>query len=184
MRRYYLSWSTVQALRKIGKVLLVFILLVGICALLVTSCAAPREIVRTDIEYRDTTIIKNTVRDSLIPVPIPLEKDQVITHLGDTSSLETSIARSKAWVDSTGLLHHTLENKHEKTIQVKVPIHSKIIYHGVEHNASQVITKVEYQDKPLSKWKQFRLGAFWWLVSAVLVLLLWTFRKFILKLFI
>ena len=37
-------------------------------------------------------------------------------------------------------------------------------------------------EKPLSSWKAAKIEAFWWLVSAVLLLLLWTFRKPILKL--
>lgn len=37
-------------------------------------------------------------------------------------------------------------------------------------------------EKPLSAWKSAKIGAFWWLVAAVLLLLVWTFRKPILKL--
>ena len=37
--------------------------------------------------------------------------------------------------------------------------------------------------QPLPWWQKFRLGAFWWLVGAVLALLLWTTRKLWLKLF-
>ena len=37
-------------------------------------------------------------------------------------------------------------------------------------------------EKPLSAWKTAKIEAFWWLVAAVLLLLLWTFRKSILKL--
>lgn len=37
-------------------------------------------------------------------------------------------------------------------------------------------------EKPLSVWETAKIAAFWWLVAAVLLLLLWTFRKPILKL--
>ena len=37
-------------------------------------------------------------------------------------------------------------------------------------------------EKSLSAWKTAKIEAFWWLVAAVLLLLLWTFRKPILKL--
>jgi len=37
-------------------------------------------------------------------------------------------------------------------------------------------------EKPLSAWKSAKIEAFWWLFAAVLLLLLWTFRKPILKL--
>lgn len=35
--------------------------------------------------------------------------------------------------------------------------------------------------KPLSLWQRIKIGAFWWLSGAVLLLLLWTFRKPLLK---
>lgn len=34
-------------------------------------------------------------------------------------------------------------------------------------------------EQPLSWWKSFEIGAFWWLLGAVVLLLLWTFRKLI-----
>ena len=37
-------------------------------------------------------------------------------------------------------------------------------------------------EKPLSAWKSAKIGAFWWLVGAVLLLLVWTFRKPLLNL--
>ena len=37
-------------------------------------------------------------------------------------------------------------------------------------------------EKPLSAWKTAKIAAFWWLIASVLLLLLWTFRKPILKL--
>lgn len=37
-------------------------------------------------------------------------------------------------------------------------------------------------EKPLSAWKRAKIGAFWPLLAAVVALLLWTFRKSLLKL--
>lgn len=37
-------------------------------------------------------------------------------------------------------------------------------------------------EKPLSAWETAKIAAFWWLVASVLLLLLWTFRKPIIKL--
>lgn len=34
-------------------------------------------------------------------------------------------------------------------------------------------------EKPLSRWQSLKIGAFWWLCGAVVLLLLWTFRKLI-----
>ena len=43
-------------------------------------------------------------------------------------------------------------------------------------------TKIVEVEKPLSGWRKWQIGAFWWLVGAVVLLLLWTFRKLIFKL--
>lgn len=47
------------------------------------------------------------------------------------------------------------------------------------HDTTTVEVKVE---KPLPAWKSAKLGAFWWLVAALGVALLWIFRKPLLKL--
>lgn len=47
------------------------------------------------------------------------------------------------------------------------------------HDTTAVEVPVE---KSLSAWKSFKIGAFWWLVVALIVSLLWIFRKPILKL--
>lgn len=44
-------------------------------------------------------------------------------------------------------------------------------------------TKIVEVEKPLSGWRKWQIGAFWWLCGAVVLLLLWTFRKFIFKIF-
>ena len=43
--------------------------------------------------------------------------------------------------------------------------------------------KIVEVEKPLSGWRKWQIGAFWWLCVAVVLLLLWTFRKFIFKIF-
>ena len=147
--------------------------------LLLPAACSPRiikEIVtETKIEYRDSLVYK----DTLIRVPIPLEKDQAIVRIGDTSRLETSVAESVAYIDSTGFLHHGLENKKvELSALGKIPVH----YHftGVTTTTTETLTKVE-KDKSLNWWQKFRINAFWWLLGALVICLLWIFRKFIFK---
>ena len=135
-----------------------------------------------DTSHKDSTKVVEITKDSLIYIPIPLEKDQVIAHLGDTSRLETSLARSTAFIGNDGFLHHALENKSDEKLPVVVPVHSKTIFTLVSDKHAEVLTKYEYVEKPLSKWKSFKMGAFWWLVAGIIVLLVWTFRKQIIKL--
>lgn len=51
----------------------------------------------------------------------------------------------------------------------------------VDSVAVERVKEVEVE-KPLSAWKTAKIEAFWWLIASVLLLLLWTFRKPILKL--
>lgn len=135
-----------------------------------------------NIQHKDSTSVNVIVRDSLIYVPVPLEKDQVITHIGDTSKLETSIARSTAYIGNDGFLHHSLENKSKERLPAIVPITTKVIYAGVSHIEAHTLTKYVEVEKPLSAWEKIEIDAFPWLLGAIVLLLLWTFRKTILKL--
>lgn len=141
-------------------------------AVILAACSCSPKLTpgtNTVIEYRDSTIYKETVKDSLIFVPIPLGKDQAIVHLGDTSRLETSVARSVAYVGSDGLLHHSLENKSDEKLPVVVPIKSVEIFSGVSHKEAHTITQYVEVEKSLSWWQKFRQGAFWWLILLCLV---------------
>ena len=82
-----------------------------------------------------------------------------------------------AYIGGDGFLHHSLENKSDETLPVTIPVKSKTIYTGVMHTEAHTLTKYIEVEKPLSKWKSFKLDAFWWLAGSVLALLLWTFRK-------
>lgn len=140
------------------------------------SCSTTKYIDRWHTEYRDTTIYQKITKDSLIYAPIPLEKNQVIVEVGDTSRLETSVAISEAFVNDKGQICHTLENKKEK-LPVMVPVTSTIIYTGVKDSSTHTITKTEYVEKSLSWWQSTKIKAFWWLLGAVILCLLYIFRK-------
>ena len=136
--------------------------------------AAKTETTETKVEYRDTT----SWRDSLIYVPIPLGKDQAIVHVGDTSRLETGVAQSIAYIGSDGELHHVLENK-KTSLGAVVKIPSRTIWTSISNNRVETITRTIEVPGRLTWWQRVRLDAFWPLVAAVVLLLLWTFRKLI-----
>lgn len=151
-----------------------------IILLLLVSCS-PRIIERVTetekIVYKDSI----SYRDSIIKVSIPLEKNQAIVTIGDTSRLETSIARSEAYITKDGTICHTLENKHNESLSAVVKIPSRTIWIETTSQKEQTLTKIEYREKPLSKWKKFKLASFWWLFGGLILSLLWIFRKQIIK---
>ena len=139
------------------------------------------------ITERIVTITQTEVRDSLVwrdttlYVPIPLESDQVIVQVGDTSRLSTSVAESVAFVGDDGFLHHTLENKRAPLeYQFKWPEHILTTNVTNTTETAHIITREVKIEKPLSKWKSFKLGAFWWLLGGLVSSLAWIFRKTIL----
>lgn len=167
-------------------------------AIIVASCGTCKWRPSTDTSHRDSTAINwidsLRIRDSLainyvdVPVPIPAENSSSILPGNHTSHLETSLAESDAWVDSTGL-HHTLSNK-KGTMTATVPVkeHTKETEHiqSGQNYQEKEDSKSEKEyievEKPLSAWTQFRLKAFWWLVAMVIISLVYIFRKPLLKL--
>lgn len=72
-------------------------------------CKKTTTVVKEEIHhiYKDSTIIN--IRDSVVTIPV--EKVINVTLPGQESELETSLAKSKAYTDTLGFLHHNLENK-------------------------------------------------------------------------
>lgn len=65
-------------------------------------------------EYVGQSYVSNvsqSVVDTLKEVPLPVEKSYSRSPLVQRSDLETSLAKSSAWVDSTGQLNHQIHNK-------------------------------------------------------------------------
>lgn len=152
---------------------------VGLCFLPALPSCSPRIVERivtiTQTEVRDST----AWRDTTIYVTIPLESDQAIVHIGDTSHRETSVAESDAWIGKDGMLHHSLRNKSDARIAYYLKLPEHWLYTGVtntkEHERG--IIKEVPVEKPLSWWQRAELAVFWWLVLAVALLGAWTFRK-------
>ena len=145
--------------------------------LLLPSCS-PRIIekvstvtqVETVVEYRDSV----AYRDSIIYVQLPSESHSEVVGIRDTSSLETSLAESRAWVDSVGL-HHELRNKDRKWgVQLKYP--ERFVVSKAMTSSREQISVNRTQVKPLTLWQRIKIGTFWWLVAALVVAVGYIFR--------
>lgn len=175
------------------------LLLSLILATTVPSCGPCKHVpTNTETNVTDSTAVNNnsthivkdsvSVKDTTTHVPLPVESSQSVAPVYLPSHLETSLAVSDAYVDSLGL-HHTLRNK-EDSLAVTVPVAEHYHYESHDqqsdstsvHSDSEKETVTEYVEKPLTWWQKFRLGAFWWLVSALAAALIYIFRKPILKL--
>lgn len=153
-------------------------------AIFLALCACSPKILPPVIQIRDSVRVEIrdslVYRDSIVSVPIPLESDQAIVTVNDTSHRETSLAESDAWVGPDGLLHHNLRNK-AGSICLHVAIPEHWIVDRAHKERADTIMRTVWVEKPLTRWQRFRIGAFWWLFGILSLLLLWTFRKKILK---
>lgn len=102
-----------------------------ICLLILVSCGSVKYIpteTKTIYNYIDSTII--SYKDSIIFVEVPIERIVDVVAQYDTSRLETTVAKSTAYVDTTThTLKHSLINK-DTTIKkdVKIEYVDRIVY--------------------------------------------------------
>ena len=148
-----------------------------LAAILSTGCTRK---VYVPVEGETVTETRYIERVDTVTVTVPVPAQSVEHVTADTAShLETGVARSDAWLDSLGRLHHTLENKPVE-LPVQVPVKS--------HERDSIV----YRDRPvpysvereLSRWEQakmdfggFALGALLVGVCIVVVGLIMKFRK-------
>lgn len=110
-------------------VILFFTLPVGCCGTKKTKQIPVVQVEKTVI--KDSTIY---IRDTIY-IPLPTEEKEVKTT-ADSSHLETSLAKSDAWIDSTGHLNHTLKNK-------------EVVYKYIYDTVVVTNTVTEYKEKPV-----------------------------------
>ena len=104
-----------------------------------------------------------------IPFYVPVEKLIVVTPSTDTSRLETSLARSTAFIDSLGFLHHDLYNR-EQTINLPVDIDIPVADTSHEEYHSTDKSDTVYVDVPaqLTGGQKFLIRAGWLMVAVIL----------------
>lgn len=150
-----------------------------IAAMAVAGCATPRQVV----DYqKDSTVVHivDSIRiiDSLILVPVPEGSDKAKLLDTDTSYLSTSVAESEAFVKD-GVLHHSLRNKSEAIIPIKVSIPVRI--HTQEKGLIRYLKEVERieVEKELSRWQRFLQSLGWSVLIAGALWLAWKLSRIV-----
>ena len=122
------------------------------------------------IRYQDTTIYHlDTIR-----IELPVESSSAVLASSDSSHLETGLAASDSFIDSTGHLHHTLWNKPgalQKEVLVPEHHHTKEVQE--QHQEVQTVT-VEVE-RELTWWQKLWITSgkiLWGLISATVLCLL------------
>ena len=142
-----------------------------ICAFaaLLAGCAAPR-VVQDSQRDSVAVIVRDSLilRDSVVLVPVPEGADKAVLPDTDTSRLTTGVAESIAYVKD-GKLHHSLRNRTEAVVPVKISIPERLHYEKQDRlNMYKVVEYVEIE-KQLSKWQQFMISIGWIVVISLIV---------------
>lgn len=142
------------------------------------SCGCYKHLPPVQTNIRDSLVLN--IKDSTVihidtvTVEIPKESSTAILPQEQSSHLETSVAESDAFVDSTGLLHHSINNKAGVSVKAEVPViehfHSEDAFeHHLEHETVTVTVEVE---KKLTKWQQFKMNVGGWACGIIFLALL------------
>jgi hypothetical protein len=99
-------------------------------------------------------IVKDSLvlKDSVVLVEIPTDQERLVVAATDTSVLETSVAKSTAFVNDKGQLCHTLTNK-DALLPVKITIPEKV--HSELREKAMVVRQTIEVEKELSRWQNF-----------------------------
>ena len=131
--------------------------------------------VRVEIRWREVKV------HDTVPFYIPVEVYGNVTK--DTSRLETTYAKSMAFVDSTGLLHHTLENKARQVdipVEVGVPVTDTSHYES-HSKTDSIFVPTPYPVEVAKPLTWFQKTLMYTGAVCLLCLLLWIAMKIINK---
>lgn len=146
-------------------------------ALMVCSCG-PAKIV-TEFQ-RDSVIVHVRdsvfVRDTIVNAEIPAESGANILSDTDTSYLATSLAESQAFIEN-GRLHHTLRNKSEMLLPVKVQYIDRARVESRDSIGWRTIVETIEVEKELSRWQNFIMSLGYAFLIAGLAWLVWKLSR-------
>ena len=123
----------------------------------------------------DSIYIERIVeRIDTVSIEIPGEKIYVIKQ--DSSHLETAVAISDAKIDSTGILHHSLENK-DVELKKEIVYKDRVIEKRVEVE-KKVPVEVEVPVKYIPDYYKWINILFWCMVGTGLIFVIFKLKGF------
>ena len=149
--------------------ILLFLLMV-----IMVSCGVGRRYTQVPVKVDSVYIERVVERIDTVCIKIPGEKIYVIKQ--DSSHLETAVAVSDAKIDSTGILHHSLENK-DVELKKEIVYKDKIIEKRVEVE-KKVPVEVEVQVRYIPNYYKWIHILFWCMIGTGLIFVIFRVKKF------
>ena len=150
-------------------------------AIMVCVSCGPAKVVSSDVQ-RDSVIryVRDSiyVHDTLVMASIPPESGSNVLPDTDTSFLRTSVAESEAYVKD-GKLHHTLRNRSDAIIPVRVKVVDRARIDKASHIGWRNTVEVVEVEKQLSKWQNFIMSLGYAVLIAGIAWLIWKLSKIV-----
>lgn len=148
-------------------------------AIMVSGCG-PAKVV-TEFQ-RDSAVVhvRDSVylRDTVIKWQIPAESGANTLQSSDTSYLQTNLAESRAFIEN-GRLRHTLRNKSEAIIPIKVSIPVRIRTEERGLTRYERIVETIEVEKELSRWQSFIMSLGYAVLVAGLAWIIWKLSRLV-----
>ena len=145
--------------------LMFFMVSCGICK---------RQYIPVESKVDSIYIEKVVERIDTVEIEVPGEKIYVIAV--DSSHLETTVAISDAKIDSTGMLHHSLENK-DVNLKKEIVYKDKIIEKRVEVE-KEVPVEVKVPVKYIPNYYKWINIIFWCMIGTGLIFVIFKLKSF------
>ena len=146
-------------------------------AIMVCGCS-PAKVVT---EFQRDSVIVNVrdsvyLRDTVIRWQIPAESGANTLQSSDTSYLQTNLAESRAFIEN-GRLRHTLRNRSEAIIPIKVSIPVRIRTEERGLTRYERIVETIEVEKELSRWQSFIMSLGYAVLIAGLAWIIWKLSR-------
>lgn len=150
------------------------ILLFLLMVIMVSCGVCRRQHIQVPVKVDSVYIERVVERIDTVCIKIPGERVYVIKQ--DSSHLETAVAISDAKIDSTGILHHSLENK-DVELKKEIVYKDKIIEKRVEVE-KKIPVEVEVPVKYIPDYYKWINILFWCLVGTGIIFVIFKLKGF------
>ena len=138
------------------------------------SCSVCRQYIPVESKVDSIYIEKVVERIDTVNIEVPGESIYVIAV--DSSHLETAVAISDAKIDSTGMLHHSLENK-DVELKKEIVYIDRIIEKRVEVE-KEVPVEVKVPVKYIPNYYKWIHILFWCMIGTGLIFVIFKLKSF------
>lgn len=150
------------------------ILLFLLMVIMVSCGVCRRQHIQVPVKVDSVYIERVVERIDTVRIKIPGERVYVVRQ--DSSHLETAVAVSDAKIDSTGILHHCLENK-DVELKKEIVYKDKIIEKRVEVE-KEVSVEVKVPVRYVPDYYKWINIIFWCIVGTGLIFVIFKMKGF------